>query len=77
MQCKDLVKLLAQNGWFAVRQKGSHMQFNNAARPGFVTVPAHGLNSEIAPGTLKSIEEQSGLRFEADRRGKYKIVLTQ
>lgn len=44
-----------------MRQSGSHKQFRHKAKPGTVTVPHP--KSEMATGTLKSIEKQSGVRL--------------
>lgn len=52
---------LKQDGWSPVRQEGSHIQFRHPTKPGTVTVPHP--KSDLAIGTLKSIEKQSGLRL--------------
>jgi predicted RNA binding protein YcfA (HicA-like mRNA interferase family) len=43
-----------------VRATGSHYIFPHPTK-GTVTVPYHGANNEIAPGTLKAILKQAGL----------------
>ena len=48
-------------GWMEVRQSGSHKQFRHPTMPGTVTVPHP--KSEMAIGTIKSIEKQSGVRL--------------
>ncbi len=61
MKVAAVLRLLHQNGWHLVATRGSHRQFKHPAKPGRVTV--HGKPSdELAPGTLKSILKQSGLR---------------
>ena len=40
--------------------RGSHLQFKHLIRPGRVTV-AGKPSDELAPGTLRSIEKQSGV----------------
>jgi predicted RNA binding protein YcfA (HicA-like mRNA interferase family) len=60
MKVRDVIRLLTDDGWVQVSQKGSHRQFRHASKPGKVTVP--GKPSEDAPaGTLKSILRQAGL----------------
>lgn len=59
MKSKDIIKALEADGWFEVRQKGSHKHFRHADKPGLVTVPHP--EADMAIGTIKSIEKQSGL----------------
>ena len=44
---------------FEVRQSGSHKQFRHPTCPGTVTVPHP--KAEMAAGTIRSIEKQSGV----------------
>jgi len=63
MKYRDLVKLLREDGWQHIRTTGSHLHFNHPVKSGLVTVPAGGkLAHDIAPGTLRSILRQAGLR---------------
>ena len=57
-----VIKRLQQEGWYEVNQIGSHKQFKHATRPGRVTVPHP--RKDIARGTLKSIERQSGVSMK-------------
>ena len=58
---KELVDLLEKEGWFEVRQRGSHRQYHHPTKPGTVTVSGK-LSVEIPPGTLNSILKQAGLK---------------
>ena len=49
------------DGWYEVGQKGSHVQFKHPAKPGKATVPHP--RKDLPPGTTKSIERQTGLKF--------------
>ncbi|MEZ0536955.1 type II toxin-antitoxin system HicA family toxin [Caldicellulosiruptoraceae bacterium PP1] len=60
MKPKDLIKELEKDGWFEVRQKGSHKQFKHINKKGTVTVPFH--NKDLDPKTLNSILKQAGLK---------------
>jgi predicted RNA binding protein YcfA (HicA-like mRNA interferase family) len=60
MKVRDVLKLLAADGWTLTSQRGSHRQFEHPVKPGKVTVPGHPTD-DIAPGTLKSIRRQAGL----------------
>ena len=57
----ELLKQLEADGWFQVRQKGSHRQFHHRTKPGTVTVAVK-LSVEVPPGTLNSILKQAGLK---------------
>jgi len=59
MKGRDVIKALQAAGWEQVTQKGSHVQFKHAKRPGRVTVPHP--ERDIPLGTLRSIEKQSGV----------------
>lgn len=57
----DLIAGLVIDGWFLVRQKGSHRQFHHRSKRGTVTV-AGKPSVEVPPGTLNSILEQASLK---------------
>jgi predicted RNA binding protein YcfA (HicA-like mRNA interferase family) len=55
MKARDVVKMIEKDGWFLVRQKGSHKQYKHPVKKGLVTISAHKQSDEIATGTLGSI----------------------
>lgn len=61
MRSRDVIKRLKADGWEKVRQTGSHAHFRHSKKPGTVTVPDP--ESDLAIGTLKNIEKQSGLKL--------------
>lgn len=61
MRSSQIIKKIEADGWFQVRQQGSHKQFRHPTKPGTVTVPHP--KADIATGTLKSIEKQSGVKL--------------
>lgn len=61
MKSRDIIKALRADGWEEVRQRGSHLHFRHPQRPGIVTVPHP--SSDMAIGTIKSIEKQSGVKL--------------
>ena len=61
MKSRDVIAKLEADGWFEVRQSGSHKQFRHPNKPGTVTVPHP--KKDMPIGTLKSIEKQAGLSF--------------
>lgn len=54
--------MLQSDGWYEIRQKGSHKQFKHPSKPGLVTIAYHKLSDEIAPGTLNSILKQAKMK---------------
>ena len=62
MNVKEIIVSIENDGWFLVRQKGSHKQFKHPVKKGIVTVPGHRLSDEVAPGTLSSILKQAQLK---------------
>jgi predicted RNA binding protein YcfA (HicA-like mRNA interferase family) len=61
MKSRLIIKKLEKAGWVEARQSGSHKQFRHPDRKGTVTVPHP--NSDMAVGTIKSIEKQSGVKL--------------
>lgn len=61
MKSRDIIKALVADGWEQVAQKGSHTQLKHPTKAGRVTVPHP--KRDIPPGTLRSIEKQSGLKL--------------
>lgn len=61
MKINDLIKLIKDDGWFVVSQKGSHIQFKHPLKKGRVTVASHGKNVDVPLGTLNSILKQAGI----------------
>jgi len=61
MKVRDLLKLIENDGWYQVTQRGSHRQFKHPQKPGRVTVAGHS-SQEIDKGTLNSILKQAGLK---------------
>jgi predicted RNA binding protein YcfA (HicA-like mRNA interferase family) len=61
MKIAELLRLLARNGWFQVRQRGSHRQFHHPTKAGTVTV-AGKPSVDMPPATLNSVLKQAGLK---------------
>ena len=59
MKARDVIKLIEEDGWYLSRQKGSHKQYKHPHKKGLVSVAAHKMSDEIAPGTLNSIFKQA------------------
>ncbi len=61
MRSGEIIRMLEDDGWYEARQSGSHKQFRHPVKHGTVTVPHP--KADMAIGTIKSIERQSGLRL--------------
>lgn len=61
MRSKVVIKKIKADGWVEVRQTGSHKHFRHPTKPGTVTVPHP--KADLAIGTVKSIEKQSGVKL--------------
>ncbi len=61
MKVRDALRLLADDGWFLVRTRGSHQQYKRPTQPGLVTVAGHP-GDELALGTLNSNLKPAGLK---------------
>lgn len=61
MKVKDLLEMIEADGWYQVRQRGSHRQFHHPEKSGTVTV-AGKPGVEVPPGTLNSVLKQAGLK---------------
>ncbi len=59
MTARQVIKRLEEDGWYEVRQSGSHKQFQHDTKLGTVTVPMH--RGDIPRGTLRNIFRQAGL----------------
>ena len=57
---RQMIKVLEENGFTFIRQKGSHRLYRKGSLR--VTVAYHA--KDIKPGTLRSILKQSGLTEE-------------
>ncbi|MDD3361433.1 MAG: type II toxin-antitoxin system HicA family toxin [Hespellia sp.] len=57
MRFREVEKLIKQDGWYEVRQKGSHHQYKHPVKAGTVTIPEHGGDLNI--DTVKSIMKQA------------------
>ncbi len=64
MKVRDVLKRLADDGWYVERIRGSHRQLKHPTKPGTVTVAGR-LNVVVPIGTLHNIWRQAGIREEA------------
>ena len=61
MKIRDVIRLLHEDGWVLVTQRGSHRQFKHPTKPGRVTVAGHE-GAELKQKTLNSVLKQAGIK---------------
>lgn len=59
MKVREVIRMIEKDGWYLVRQKGSHRQYKHSVKKGLVTIAVHQLSDDIARGTLNSIFKQA------------------
>lgn len=61
MKTKEIIKIIETDGWYEVRQNGSHRQYKHPTKKGLVTIPIHRLSNDLTIGLEKSILKQAGI----------------
>lgn len=61
MKYNELFKILKKDGWFEVRQKGSHVIMQHPTKPGQLTAPNHA-RKEVKKGLLNVILKQANIK---------------
>ncbi|MBZ9786881.1 type II toxin-antitoxin system HicA family toxin [Psychroflexus sp. CAK57W] len=62
MKCSKLYKLLTENGWYAVSQKGSQVKMRHKTKKGIIIFPNHG-SQEMGKGLEKKILKDAGIKL--------------
>lgn len=60
MRVRELEQILREDGWYVVKQVGSHRQYKHPVKPGKVTIPIH--SGDLDKGTVNSVLKQAGLK---------------
>jgi predicted RNA binding protein YcfA (HicA-like mRNA interferase family) len=58
----ELFRLLKNNGWIIVRQKGSHVILRHPEKIEQLTIPFHH-GKEVKKGLLKAILKQANIKY--------------
>jgi predicted RNA binding protein YcfA (HicA-like mRNA interferase family) len=61
VKVRELIALIEADGWFLVRTRGSHRQFQHPVKAGTVTI-AGNPGTDVPAGTLNSVLKQAGLK---------------
>jgi len=54
MKCSELYRILINDGWYPVSQKGSHVKMKHEMKPGTIVFPNHG-SQEVGKGLEKKM----------------------
>lgn len=60
MKCSELLRVLRNNGWYVMSQKGSHLKLAHPIKTNKIIFPNHG-SKEIGRGLEISILKAAGL----------------
>jgi predicted RNA binding protein YcfA (HicA-like mRNA interferase family) len=61
MKCSELFKILKQDGWYPISQKGSHVKLKHDSKPGILIFPNHG-SQEIGKGLEKKLLKDARIK---------------
>jgi mRNA interferase HicA len=61
MKASELVRILKKDGWYPIRQVGSHMIMIHPFKKGKIVCPYHGSN-EVSKGLEIKIFKDAGLK---------------
>lgn len=54
IKSSELLRIIKKDGWYEVRQKGSHVIMKHPIKPNMIPVPFHA-SKEMKKGTLQAI----------------------
>ena len=61
MKCSELFRLLLNDGWIPVSQKGSHVKLRHKKKTGVIVFPNHG-SQEVGKGLATKILKDAGIK---------------
>ena len=60
MKSSELLRIMKKEGWYEVRQIGSHVIMQHPLKPNMIPVPFHA-SKEMKKGTLQQILKMAGI----------------
>lgn len=60
MRYREVKKILLEDGWYEVGQRGSHHYFKHPTKPGKIPVPEHA-GKDINSNLVREILKEAGL----------------
>ena len=67
VKCSDVFRVLKKDGWYVVRQRGSHMQMKNPIKEGTLNFPFHGAR-EMRTGVYNKILKDAKIYRDEKKR---------
>lgn len=61
MKSSELLKILKKDGWYELRQSGSHIILKHPTKTGSIPVPFHA-SKEVKKGLLNAILKQADIK---------------
>ncbi len=61
MKCSEAFRILLNDGWYPVSQKGSHVKLKHDLKEGVIIFPNHG-SQELGKGLEKKLFKQAGIK---------------
>ena len=61
MKSGELLRLLKKDGWYEIRQTGSHITMAHTTKKGKVLMPFHA-SKEVKKGLLNGILKEAGIK---------------
>jgi mRNA interferase HicA len=61
MKCPELYRILTNDGWYAIAQKGSHVKMKHRLKQGIIIFPNHG-SQEVGKGLEQKILKDAGIK---------------
>ena len=61
MKSSELLRILQRDGWFIVKQTGSHLTMVHPTKAGSLIVPFHG-SHEVGKGLENKLLKKAGLK---------------
>jgi len=61
MKCSEAYRILLDDGWYPVSQKGSHVKLKHQTKEGIIIFPNHG-SQELGLGLQKKLFKKAGIK---------------
>jgi mRNA interferase HicA len=61
MKCSEFYRILLNDGWYPVSQKGSHVKMKHDKKPGILVFPNHG-SQEMGKGLENKLRKDAELK---------------
>lgn len=58
-----MLSIIQADGWYQVRQTGSHRHFKHPTKAGTITIPFHGKNKMLSHFEVNSILKQAKIKL--------------